>query len=71
MGDRAVAHGRMFVPGRPVPHFDHARRVADAFHVVRVGYRCLDKVRRRVQNETVGHRGRKPEPRIGSASCWE
>jgi transposase len=44
------------------PHLDHAVRVADPFHVVRVGNRCLDKVRRRVQNETLGHRGRKPDP---------
>ncbi len=44
------------------PHLDHARRVADPFHVVRVGNRCLDKVRRRVQNETLGHRGRKADP---------
>ena len=27
-----------------------------------VGNRCLDKVRRRVQNETLGHRGRKTDP---------
>ena len=44
------------------PHLDHAIRVADPFHVVRVGNRCLNKVRRRVQNETLGHRGRKPDP---------
>ena len=36
--------------------------MADPFHVVRVGGRCLDKVRRRVQNETLGHRGRKDDP---------
>lgn len=44
------------------PHLDHARRVADPFHVVRIGNRCVDKVRRRVQNETLGHRGRKHDP---------
>ncbi len=44
------------------PHLAHAERVADPFHVVRVGNRCLDKVRRRVQNETLGHRGRKADP---------
>lgn len=44
------------------PHLDHARRVADPFHVVRVANRCLDQVRRRVQNETLGHRGRKHDP---------
>ena len=41
---------------------DHAVRVADPFHVVRVANRCLEKVRRRVQNETQGHRGRKHDP---------
>src|SRR4051812_14966658 len=44
------------------PHLDHTRRVADPFHVVRVGNRCVDQVRRRVQNETLGHRGRKHDP---------
>jgi transposase len=44
------------------PHLDHATRVADPFHVVRVANRCVDKVRRRVQNDTLGHRGRKHDP---------
>jgi len=44
------------------PFLDHAIRVADPFHVVRVANRCVDKVRRRVQNETLGHRGRKHDP---------
>jgi transposase len=44
------------------PGLDHVRRVADPFHVVRVANRCLDQVRRRVQNETLGHRGRKRDP---------
>jgi len=44
------------------PHLDHALRVADPFHVVRVANRCLDRVRRRVQNETLGHSGRKDDP---------
>jgi transposase len=44
------------------PGLDHARRVADPFHVVRVANRCVDKVRRRVQNDTLGHRGRKRDP---------
>lgn len=43
-------------------HLAHATAVADPFHVVRVANRCLDKVRRRVQNETLGHRGRKADP---------
>jgi hypothetical protein len=41
---------------------DHAIRVADPFHVVRLANRCLDQVRRRVQDETLGHRGRKRDP---------
>ena len=41
---------------------DYAIRVADPFHVVRLGNRCLDQVRRRVQNRTLGHRGRKADP---------
>ena len=44
------------------PGLVHARRVADPFHVVRVGNRCVDQVRRRVQNDTLGHRGRKADP---------
>jgi len=44
------------------PLLDHAVRVADPFHVVRVANRCLDQVRRRVQNETLEHRGRKDDP---------
>jgi transposase len=43
-------------------HLDHALRVADPFHVVRAGNRVVDKVRRRVQQETLGHRGRKGDP---------
>jgi transposase len=44
------------------PYLDHAVRVADPFHVVRVANRTLDKVRRRVQQEQLGHRGRKRDP---------
>jgi transposase len=44
------------------PHLSHATRVADPFHVTRVANRMVDQVRRRVQNETLGHRGRKADP---------
>jgi transposase len=44
------------------PHLAHVTRVADPFHVVRVANRCLDQIRRRVQNETLGHRGRRDDP---------
>ncbi|MTV25153.1 ISL3 family transposase [Nitriliruptoraceae bacterium ZYF776] len=40
----------------------HATQVADPFHVVRVANERLDEVRRRVQNETLGHRGHKSDP---------
>ena len=43
-------------------HLADATRVADPFHVVRVANRCVDQVRRRVQNETLAHRGRKHDP---------
>ena len=36
--------------------------VLDAFHVVRLGTQVVDEVRRRVQQETVGHRGHKDDP---------
>lgn len=39
-----------------------AEQVADPFHVVRLANKALDEVRRRVQNETLGHRGRKGDP---------
>ena len=51
------------------PHLDHALRVADTFHVVRVANRCLDQVRRSVQNETKGHRGRKDDPLYRIPNC--
>lgn len=37
-------------------------QVADPFHVVKLAGQKLDDVRRRVQNETLGHRGRKHDP---------
>jgi transposase len=39
-----------------------ARLVADPFHVIRLANQKLDECRRRVQNETLGHRGRKDDP---------
>ena len=39
-----------------------AIQVADPFHVVRLANSKLDECRRRVQNETLGHRGRKDDP---------
>ncbi len=45
--------------GAAVPH---AAQVADPFHVVRLANDALDEVRRRVQNQTLGHRGRSGDP---------
>ena len=39
-----------------------AAQVADPFHVVKLANERLDECRRRVQNETLGHRGRKNDP---------
>ena len=39
-----------------------AEQVADPFHVVKLANEALDEVRRRVQNQTLGHRGRKDDP---------
>jgi transposase len=39
-----------------------ARLVVDHFHVIRLANAGLDEVRRRVQNDTLGHRGHKADP---------
>ncbi len=40
----------------------HATQIADPFHVVKHANTKLDECRRRVQNQTMGHRGRKTDP---------
>ena len=39
-----------------------ARSVLDAFHVVKLASQVVDDVRRRVQQDTTGHRGRRGDP---------
>ena len=39
-----------------------AAQVIDPFHVISLANRALDSVRRRVQNEQTGHRGRRDDP---------
>jgi transposase len=39
----------------------HARVVVDHFHAVRLANTAVDQVRRRTQQTTLGHRGRKPD----------
>ena len=42
--------------------FDDAVAVLDAFHVVRLGLKAMEETRRRVQQQQLGHRGRKHDP---------
>jgi len=39
-----------------------AAQVVDPFHVISLANRCLDGVRRRIQIEQLGHRGRRDDP---------
>ena len=41
----------------------------DTLHVVRLGTHVVDEVRRRVQQDTLGHRGHKNDPLYKSAGC--
>jgi transposase len=43
-------------------HLPNAQRVVDHFHAVKLANTAIDDVRRRVQQETLGHRGRKGDP---------
>jgi transposase len=42
-----------------------AVRVLDPFHAVKLGLTCLDQIRRRVQQEQIGHRGLRDDPLFG------
>jgi transposase len=44
----------------------HAAMVVDHFHAVRLANQAIDDVRRRVQQATLGHRGRKRDPLYGT-----
>ena len=43
-------------------HLDNATLVVDHFHTVRLANQAIDDTRRRVQQATLGHRGRKADP---------
>jgi transposase len=45
-----------------VASLGHATVVVDHFHAIRLANMMVDQVRRRVQQATLGHRGRKPDP---------
>ena len=55
--DLSGAYRRTFDVALP-----NAGQVADPFHVIRLGNNSVDETRRRVQNDTLGHRGRKHDP---------
>ena len=59
MGDAGPVRAYRVVFDTMLPH---ATQVADPFHLVKLANTKLDEVRRRVQNETLGHRGRKTDP---------
>ena len=46
-------------------HLGHAQLVVDHFHVQKLANAVIDDVRRRVQQQTTGHRGRKRDPLYG------
>ena len=48
--------------GALVAPLGHARVVVDHFHAVRLANTVVDQVRRRVQQATLGHRGRRHDP---------
>ncbi len=54
-----VPTGRCSTPCSPTPD---AVQVADPFHLVKLANAALDECRRRVQDDTLGHRGRKSDP---------
>jgi transposase len=55
--DLSASYGTVFDTMLPT-----AVQVADPFHVVRLANTALDECRRRVQNETCGHLGRRDDP---------
>jgi transposase len=45
-----------------IPAVGNATVVVDHFHAIALANRVIDEVRRRVQQDTLGHRGRKDDP---------
>ena len=66
--DAVLAEGHRVLiddPGR-AEELPQAIAVIDPFHVIHLAGEGLDQCRRRVQQDTLGHRGRKGEPRYGA-----
>ena len=62
-----VSRSRRWTPSRDSKNaiddqLQDATSVLDAFHIVKLAGDALDEVRRRVQQDTLGHRGRKGDP---------
>ena len=61
-----IAWGTLDLSGTYRHTFDvalpQAKQVADPFGVIRLANNTIDEVRRRVQNDTLGHRGRTHDP---------
>ena len=63
----SVSRSRRWIPSRDSKNaiddqLQDATSVLDAFHIVKLAGDALDEVRRRVQQDTTGHRGRKGDP---------
>lgn len=62
----AIRYGVLDLSGPYRKVFDdalgHVTQIADPFHLIKHANSKLDECRRRVQNETLGHRGRKHDP---------
>ena len=62
----AVTYATLDLSGSYKAVFDaclpRATQVADKFHVIKLANERVDETRRRVQNEVLGHRGRKGDP---------
>jgi transposase len=68
----AISHATLDLSGTYRAMLDrylgHAIQIADPFHVVRVANTALDDCRRRVQNETLGHRAANTTRSTGPAA---
>jgi transposase len=61
IGTVALDPWRGYASALVVP-LGHARVVVDNFHAIKLANAVVDQVRRRTQQATLGHRGRKPDP---------
>src|SRR5215218_2160262 len=61
VGTVALDPWRGYASALVVP-LGHATVVVDHFHAIRLANAVVDQVRRRTQQATLGHRGRKPDP---------